>query len=107
MAYHHGINKLLPVIMNSLEQVLNGIFLLVSKQKSYGEHSGLSAALMEVKTELLSPLADVNPPLLAFPRRQILRFLTGNLLHLSALGTVTVTLTETVCSAWLVDLGFL
>lgn len=81
---------------------------MVSKQKSsYGEHSGLSAALMKVKTELPLPLAHVNPPLLAFPTRQTLRFLTGNLLHLSALGTVTATLIETACSAWLLDLGFL
>lgn len=73
---------------------------MVSEQKpSYGEHSGLSAALMKVKTELPLLLADVNPPLLAFPTRQTLRFLRGKPLHLGALGTVTVTLIETALSA--------
>lgn len=107
MAYHRGINKFLPVIMNSLEQVLNGNFYWFQSRNLLMENTGLSAALMKVKTELTLPLADVNPPLLAFPTRQTLRFLTGNLLQLSAPGAVTVIMTETACSAWLLDLVLL
>lgn len=67
MAYHHGANKFLPVIRNSKELVLNGN---EEQRSSYGECSGPSATLMNVKTDLVLLVADVNPSLSAFPRRQ-------------------------------------
>lgn len=43
---------------------------MASEQKSsYGERSGPSATIMNVKRDLVLPVADVNPPLAAFPRR--------------------------------------
>lgn len=41
-----------------------------AQESSYGERPGPSATLNNVKTDLVLPLADVNPPLAALPTRQ-------------------------------------
>lgn len=60
MAYHHGFNKYLPVIRNSLEQTLNGNFYWFESRSLLMENTGLSATLVKVRTKLSLALADVK-----------------------------------------------
>lgn len=101
---YHGIDKILA---NSYEFTRHTPYwevLVVSKRtSSSGDRFSFLTALKKMKTELSLPSASINPPFLAAPTRQTLRFSAGNLCW-SSLGTVAVSLKfPALHCCWILD----